>query len=80
MNPQLSMPSIKYSFNPIPLFRAITFIWALQVACVNKIKGKCNIHISSFEHHDGQMGGSLILMTRQIGMVGWCLVGIYLGG
>jgi hypothetical protein len=79
-------PTIVHAFNEntplnaIPLFRAIIFIWTLQVAYVNKIQGQCNIHISSFEHRDGQMGGSVILMTRQISMVGWCLVGIYLGG
>jgi hypothetical protein len=27
----------------------------------------------------GGGGGVVILMTRQVRMVGWCLVGIYLG-
>jgi hypothetical protein len=59
---------------------AIILIWALPVACVNKFKGNAIPSFFPFEHHDGQMVGLVILMTRQVGMIKWCLVGTYVGG
>jgi len=59
---------------------AIILIWALPLACVNKFKGNAIPTFFPFEHHDGQMAGLVILMTGQVGMIRWCLVGIYLGG
>jgi hypothetical protein len=47
---------------------------------VNKSKGNAIPTFFSFEHGDGQMAGLVILMTKHVGMIGWCLVGIYLGG
>jgi hypothetical protein len=59
---------------------AILFTLALQVACVNKSKENAILTFFSFEHCDGQMGELVVLMTMQVGMAGWCLVGTYLGG
>jgi hypothetical protein len=44
-----------------------------------QLQGKCNTCIFfSFEDCDGQMGVNHTI-TRQVDLVGWCLVGSYLG-
>jgi hypothetical protein len=50
---------------------------------VNKYKGNAILAFFSFEHRDGQIGGEGMVnctITRQVGLVGWCLVGTHLGG